>query len=54
MHVADSHRMGIVALATLLFDIDLNRWARGKDVFVFRVGRLLHGQLNATGSAAGA
>jgi len=35
--------MSVVAIVTALFIIDLNRWARGKRVFVFKVWRLLHG-----------
>lgn len=35
--------MGAVAFVTSLFIIDLNRWARGKRVLVFRMGKLLHG-----------
>jgi len=35
--------MSVVALLTALFIIDLNRWARGKKVLVFRVWKLLHG-----------
>ena len=37
--------MGVVAFVTILFIIDLNRFARGRPVFVFRVGKLLHGTL---------
>lgn len=35
--------MSIVALVTALFIVDLNRWARGKKVLVFRVWGILHG-----------
>jgi len=35
--------MSVVALVTALFIVDLNRWARGKKVLVFRVWRILHG-----------
>jgi len=35
--------MGILAFIEALILVDLNLWARGKKVLVFRVGRLLHG-----------
>lgn len=35
--------MSVVALVTALFIVDLNRWARGKKVLVFKVWRILHG-----------
>lgn len=35
--------MSVVAFVLALFTIDLARWSRGKQVFVFRVHRLLHG-----------
>jgi hypothetical protein len=36
--------MSVVAFVTALFIVDLNRWASGKRVMVFRVWRILHGR----------
>ncbi len=35
--------MSVVALVTALFAIDLFRWASGKRVFVFRIGKIVYG-----------
>lgn len=36
--------MSVVAIVTAVFIVDLNRWARGRKVIVFRVWKLLHGR----------
>lgn len=53
LQLAGVFGMGVVALVTLIFVIDINRWAMGKGVFVFRVSSFLHGRPKAVGSASG-
>ncbi len=45
--------MLIVAFVTALFMVDLNRWARGRRVLVFRVWKILHGGRASAPAAPG-
>jgi len=46
--------MSCVAFMTALFIVDLNRWARGKRVLVFRIWSVLHGGTTSRPAFAGA